>query len=99
MLPPKQKRRVYNKTTGRKYGGSVAAYDASPARKAARAERNRARYKEIKAGKAKVGDGKDVDHKAGLKAGNVNSNLRVIPRSKNRSFKRNPKGKMIKQNY
>lgn len=99
MLPPKAKRRVYNKTTGRKYDGKVAAYDASPARKAARAERNRARYKEMKLGKARVGDGMDVDHRQGLKKGNTNTNLRVIPRSKNRSFQRTTTGKMKKQNY
>jgi hypothetical protein len=100
MLPPKAKRRVWNKTTGRTYGGTVAAYDASPARTKARAERNAARYKMKKLGKVKVGDGKDVDHKAGLKAGNKLLNLRPLAASKNRSYKRaGPGGKLKKQNY
>jgi hypothetical protein len=37
-------------------------YDASPARRKARAARNRARRAAIKAGKARKGDGKDVHH-------------------------------------
>lgn len=65
-------------------------YDAQPHVKARRAARGRARYKMIKAGKARVGDGKDVAHVKELAAGGTNdmSNLKSVARSKNRSFKR-----------
>ncbi len=39
------------------------AYDATPARKKARAERNRARREAMKKGTVKKGDGKVVNHK------------------------------------
>lgn len=44
----------------------------------------------IKAGKAHVGDGKDVDHKTPLSKGGSTglSNLRVVSKGSNRSFKR-----------
>jgi hypothetical protein len=45
----------------------------------------------VKAGKVSKGDGKDVDHKRGTKAGNGKSNLRVQSKSTNRSFPRNKK--------
>ena len=65
-------------------------YDSKPSVKKKRAARNRARYKMIKAGKAAVGDGKDVNHKKELSAGGTNDigNLQSVSRSKNRSFKR-----------
>lgn len=51
----------------------------SPKRKKDRAARNRARYKLMKEGKVKKGDGKVVDHKKPLSKGGSNdrSNLRV----------------------
>ena len=63
------------------------AYDASPARKKARAARNKARRQAIREGKASKGDGKDVDHKKPLSKGGSNSkkNTRVVSSSKNRS--------------
>ncbi len=48
------------------------------------AMRKRARYKLEKQGKVKKGDGRDVDHKRGLKGGNGNSNLRVQSKKVNR---------------
>jgi len=42
----------------------------------------------IAAGKAKKGDGKDVAHKNGNPKDNRASNLKVVPASKNRSYKR-----------
>ena len=42
----------------------------------------------IKAGKAKVGDGKDVAHRNGNPKDNKTKNLSVQSKSKNRSFKR-----------
>lgn len=64
-----------------------AAYDASPARKKARAQRNRARLiVKKKLGAAAIA-GKDVDHKTPIRSGGGNSpsNLRVSSPSKNRS--------------
>lgn len=71
-------------------------YNSSPEQKANRAARGRARYAMIKAGKAKVGDGKDVDHKKPIVKGGGNhpSNLRVVSPSKNRSFARTKKAGM-----
>tara|TARA_R100000654_G_scaffold63282_1_gene90549 strand:- start:236 stop:400 length:165 start_codon:yes stop_codon:yes gene_type:complete len=42
----------------------------------------------IAAGKVKRGDGKDVAHKNGNPRDNRKSNLKAVPASKNRSFKR-----------
>jgi hypothetical protein len=70
-------------------------YHASPEQKKNRAERNAARAKMAKAGKVRKGDGKDVDHVKPLSKGGSNGDgLRVKPKSKNRSFKRNSKGAM-----
>ena len=67
-----------------------AEYNASPAATRKRVENNAARAQAIKSGKAKVGDGKDVDHIKPLSKGGTNakSNLRVVPASQNRSFAR-----------
>lgn len=43
------------------------AYDATPARKKARAERNKQRRKAIREGRASVGDGTVVNHKKSIK--------------------------------
>lgn len=66
-------------------------YNASAEATAKRVANNAARRKAIAEGKAKVGDGKDVDHKKPLSKGGTNSdsNLRVVSRSSNRSFARN----------
>jgi hypothetical protein len=63
------------------------AYHARPEQKKARAQRNAARAKLMKDGAVAKGDGKDVDHKRLLSKGGSNqrSNLRVSPRSRNRS--------------
>lgn len=66
-------------------------YNASPAATAKRVANNAARRQAIEAGKARVGDGKDVDHRKPLSKGgtNASSNLRVVDASTNRSFSRN----------
>jgi len=61
------------------------AYNSSPQQKKRRAERNAARAKMVKAGKASKGDGKDVDHKNMNTANNSTKNLQVISASKNRA--------------
>lgn len=52
-----------------------------------RAQRNAARAKMVKAGKASKGDGKDVHHSNRRTSDNSASNLKVISKSKNRSMK------------
>ena len=71
---------------------SQAKYQSSEKEKKKRAARGRARYKMIKAGKARVGDGKDVAHKNGNPLDNRASNLAVQSRRKNRSYARTKSG-------
>lgn len=72
----------------RDYKQEYANYDGKPSVKKKRAKRNAARREMIRKGKARVGDGKDVDHKNGNVKDNSPSNLRVISASKNRSYPR-----------
>jgi hypothetical protein len=64
-------------------------YESSPKQVKLREERNKARLLEMKAGKVKKGDGKEVDHIKMLDAGGNNNkkNLRVVPASVNRSWR------------
>lgn len=66
------------------------AYNARPENIAKRVKNNAARRAAIKAGKAKVGDGKDVDHKKPLDkgGGNEKGNLRVVDRKTNRGWRK-----------
>lgn len=66
-------------------------YNATPAATAKRVKNNAARRAAISSGKAKVGDGTNVDHVTPLSKGGTNkkSNLRVVSESKNKSFARN----------
>ena len=70
----------------RDYKAEYAA--ETPTRRKKRAARNRARYKYIKAGKARVGDGKDVDHRNGHALDNSSGNLSLMGRAKNLAKKR-----------
>ena len=72
-------------------------YDSTRKRVKARIDRNKARRKMKKAGLAKVGDGKDVDHKDGNTKNNSRSNLRMQSATNNRSYARTSKGKMKKR--
>lgn len=65
-------------------------YNAKPEQKKNRAARNKARRTMIRQGRAKKGDGKDIDHKKPLAKGGSNSasNWRVSSKSSNRSFPR-----------
>ena len=71
-------------------------YDSSPARKKARAARNKARRQLMREGKVSKGDNRDVDHKKPLSKGGstAKSNLQVLSASKNRSYPRTKSGKM-----
>jgi len=80
--------------TSKKSLATKAAYNKLPEVQARRVAQNRARRHAIKAGRAKVGDGKDVDHKVMLAKGGSgkDSNTRVISRKNNRGWrKKNPK--------
>lgn len=74
------------------------SYHASPKQKKNRAARNAARAKMARKGKVKKGDGKDVAHvKAFDKGGGNGDGLRVEPKSKNRSFKRDSKRNLVSE--
>lgn len=79
----------------RNYGSEYKKYQSSSKQKKRRASRNTARNRMIAAGKAKRGDGKDVAHKNGNPMDNRRSNLKVVPASKNRSFKRTKTARKI----
>lgn len=71
------------------------AYNAKPENVNKREANNRARQAALKSGKAKIGDGTQVDHIKPLDVGgdpDAKSNLRVISRKENAAWrKRNPK--------
>lgn len=75
----------------RNYRNEYDKYHSSPEQKARRAARNKARRQMEREGKVSKGDGNDVNHVRPLvKGGSTDkANLKVIPASKNRSFKRN----------
>jgi hypothetical protein len=73
----------------RNYKQEYERYQGKPEQIARRSSRNKARRKLIKAGRVKLGDGQDVDHKNTNPMNNASSNLRVKSKSNNRSFKRN----------
>lgn len=81
------KRRIRNKSTGRNYEVDKK-YQSTPEQKAKRAARGRARYALMKQGKVKKGDGLDVDHINSNPKDNRPKNLRIMPKSANRSFAR-----------
>ena len=88
IMPPKKKKKP---AKPRNYKAEYAKYHAKPKQKKRRAQRNAARSKMVKAGRARKGDGKDVDHKNRNTADNRSKNLRVVSKSKNRSFSRKKK--------
>ena len=65
-----------------------AKYNSKPEQKKRRAQRNAARRKMIREGKAKKGDGKDVAHLDNNTAHNNQGNLQMQSKAKNRSFPR-----------
>lgn len=74
--------------TKRDYKREYRKYHAKRKQKLRRAQRNAARAKMVKAGKAKKGDGKDVHHKNRDTSDNSSKNLAVVSKRKNRSFSR-----------
>lgn len=75
----------------RNYKKEYANYQGKPEQKKRRAQRNRVRRMMERLGKVTKGDGKDVHHKDGNPMNHNKSNLKVVRRSKNRSFARNSK--------
>ena len=61
------------------------AFNSQPEQKKRRAERNASRAKMIAAGKARKGDGKDVDHRNHNTGDQKMSNLKMMDKSKNRA--------------
>lgn len=78
----------------RDYKQEYANYDGTEAVKKKRAQRNKARRMLEREGVVSKGDGKDVDHKKPLSKGGTTtrSNLKAVPASTNRSYKRTAKG-------
>jgi hypothetical protein len=78
----------------RDYKQEYANYDGTEAVKKKRAQRNKARRMLEREGVVHKGDGKDVDHKKPLSKGGTTtrSNLKAVPASANRSYKRTSKG-------
>jgi hypothetical protein len=83
----------------RPYAKEYEQYDGTEAVKKKRALRNKARRAMEREGVVKKGDGKDVDHKKALSNGGTTtrSNLRAVPASENRSFKRNSGHDLVSQ--
>lgn len=67
-----------------------AKYNARPENVAKRMKNNQARAAMIKAGKVRVGDGMDVDHKKMLEQGGSNTpgNLDIKTQKENRGWRR-----------
>jgi len=84
--------------TRRANDAKAIAYENTPEQVKNRMERNKARYKFLKEGKVKKGDGKDVAHvKAADKGGTIKDGVKVQSKSANRSFKRDSKGNLVSE--
>ena len=87
----------YKNKADRKYNNSEK-YEDSPEQVKKREARNRARYKALKEGKVKKGDGMDVAHKKALDKGGSNADgVFVQKASANRSFKRDSKHNLVSE--
>lgn len=73
----------------RNYKKEYENYQGTDKQKKRRAKRNNVRRKAIREGRVKLGDGMDIDHKDGNPNNNSKGNLRIQPKSRNRSFPRN----------
>lgn len=82
----------------RNYKAEYENYQGTPEQKKNRAMRNRARRQLTQEGRVRKGDGMDVDHAVPLSkgGGTGKSNLRVKPKSVNRSFARTRAGAIKK---
>ena len=64
-------------------------YHSKPEQKKRRAQRNKARRKAIREGKARKGDGREVDHLGSNRKGRLGNRVKVVSRRANR--KRQPR--------
>jgi hypothetical protein len=71
----------------RNYKHEYKVFHSLPKQKIRRAGRNHARRKMLKLGRVRKGSNSDIDHKNHNTLDNRLNNLRVIPKSKNRSIK------------
>jgi len=78
---------------GRDYRAEYENYHSKPAQKKKRAARNAARRKLEAGGRVKKGSDMDVHHVDGNPLNNSAKNLRVMHKSKNRSFARTSTGR------
>jgi hypothetical protein len=72
----------------RDYASEYKNYHSRPEQKLNRAARNKSRNELKKKGKVRKGDGMDVHHVDGNPRNGKTSNLRIVPKKKNRSFSR-----------
>jgi 5-methylcytosine-specific restriction endonuclease McrA len=79
----------------RDYAKEYREYHSKPEQIRNRSKRNMARRDMEERGAVRKGDGKDVDHKKPLSRGGSNaaSNLRAVPKSKNRGFERDSRNR------
>lgn len=92
MSARKQRRiKVDAKGQKRDYRKEYDSYHGTSEQKARRAARGRARYKAMKEGQVRKGDGKEIDHKDFNPRNNSKRNTRVIARGANR--RRQPRHK------
>ena len=76
----------------------AAIYEDTPEQVAHRVERNKARRKAIREGKAHKNDGMDVAHiKAIDKGGSIKNGVKIESASKNRSFKRDSNHNLVSE--
>ena len=68
----------------RNYRKEYDEYHGTPKQRKHRSRRNMARRLMKLAGRVRKGDGKEVDHRRGVQAGNGNGNLQVMTRKANR---------------
>ena len=71
----------------RNYKKEYRDYHSKPENLKDNNARHRARYHAQKAGRVRVGDGKDIDHRDNNPRNNSPGNIRVMSRAKNRSNK------------
>ena len=76
----------------RDYDREYKNYHSRPEQKLNRAARNKSRNELKKQGRVRTGDGMDVHHVDGNPRNSKKSNLRIVPKRKNRSFSRKKGG-------
>jgi hypothetical protein len=93
------KHSFFNLRKPKDYKKEYKNYHGKPKQKKERAARTAARELMIKKGRAKRGDGKDIDHKKPLRHGGSKgiNNLRVRDKSSNRSDNGHKKGETQKK--